>query len=141
MPGKINPTQSEMLIQVSLQVMGNDTVVSMAESHGSILDLNVCKPIIINNILESMEILTNGINSFIDNCLSGLKPNIENINNQLDRMLMVVTNLNPIIGYDKASEVAQKAYKENKTIKEVIKELDIEIEGDLDELLDPRKMV
>ncbi len=141
MPGKINPTQCEMLIQVCIQVIGNDTVVSIAESHGSILDLNVCKPIIIYNILESMEILTNGINSFINNCLKGLKPNIVNIENQLDRMLMVVTNLNHIIGYDKASEIAKKAYEENKTIKEVIKELGINIEGDLDELLDPKKMV
>jgi fumarate hydratase class II len=141
MPGKINPTQCEMLIQVCIQVIGNDTAVSMAESHGSILDLNVCKPIMICNILESMEILSNGINSFVDNCLKGLKPNLKNIESQLDKMLMVVTKLNPIIGYDKASEIAQKAYKENKTIKEVIKELGIEIEGDLDDLLDPRKMV
>jgi len=141
MPGKINPTQCEMLIQVCIQVIGNDTAVSMAESHGSVLDLNVCKPIIIYNLLESMELLTNGVNSFVNNCLIGIKPNLDNINSQLDRMLMVATRLNPIIGYDKASEIAQKAHKENKTIKEVIKELGIKIEGDLDEILDPEKMV
>ena len=141
MPGKINPTQCEMLIQVSLQVLGNDSVVSLAESHGSILDLNVCKPIMIYTILDSINILSNGIKSFTENCLKGLKANIDNIKSQLDRMLMIVTNLNPIIGYDKAAEIAQKAYKENKTIKEVIFEMGIEIKGDLDDLLDPKKMV
>ena len=141
MPGKINPTQCEMLIQVSLQVMGNDSVVSLAESHGSVLDLNVCKPIMIYNILDSINILSNGVNSFIEFCLKGLEANIDNIKSQLDRMLMIVTNLNPILGYDKASEIAQKAYKENKTIKEVILEMGIEIDEDLDNLLDPKKMV
>ena len=141
MPGKINPTQSESLIQVCLQVIGNDSVVSFGEAYGSILDLNVCKPLMIYNILESITILNNGVNSFIDYCLKDLKANIASIDSQLDRMLMIITNLNPIIGYDKAAEIAQKAYKENKTIKKVIKELGIKIEGDLDELLDPRKMV
>ncbi len=141
MPGKVNPTQCEMLIQVGLQVLGNDSIVSLAESHGSILDLNVCKPIMIFNILDSIHILTYGVRSFTEKCLKGLEVNKDNIKSQLDRMLMIVTNLNPIIGYDKASEVAQKAYKENKTIKEVILEMGIEIEGDLDELLDPKKTV
>jgi len=141
MPGKINPTQSESLIQVCLQVIGNDSVVSFGEAYGSILDLNVCKPLMIYNILESITILNNGVNSFIDYCLKDLKANIASIDSQLDRMLMIITNLNPIIGYDKAAEIAQKAYKENKTIKEVIKELGIKIEGDLDELLDPRKII
>jgi len=141
MPGKINPTQSEALIQVCLQVIGNDSVVSLGESYGNILDLNVCKPLIIYNILESINILNNAVNSFIEYCLKDLKVNIETINSQLERMLMIITNLNPIIGYDKASEIAQKAYKENKTIKQVIKELGIKIEGNIDELLDPTKMV
>ncbi len=141
MPGKINPTQSEALIQVCLQVIGNDSVVSLGESYGNILDLNVCKPLIIYNILESINILNNAVNSFIEYCLKDLKANVETINSQLERMLMIITNLNPIIGYDKASEIAQKAYKENKTIKQVIKELGIKIEGDIDELLDPTKMV
>ena len=140
MPGKINPTQSEALIQVCLQVLGNDYTISLAEGYGSILDLNVCKPVLIVNLIESIELLTNGINSFIVKCLKELKPNIQQINSQLERMLMIVTNLNPIIGYDKASEIAQRAYRENKTIKEVIKELNIKIKGDLNELLDPKKM-
>jgi fumarate hydratase class II len=140
MPGKINPTQSEALIQVCLQVIGNDSVVSSGEAYGSILDLNVCKPIMIVNLLESFEILIGGINSFIDKCLINLEANIEQINKQLEQMLMLVTNLTPIIGYDKCSEIAQRAYKEGKSCKVVIKEMGLEIEN-LDELLDPKKMV
>lgn len=141
MPGKINPTQSEALIQVCLQVIGNDSTISNSEAFGSILDLNVCKPVMIYNLLESINILSGGINSFIDKCLIGLKPNLEQINAHLERMLMIVTNLNPYIGYDKCSEIAQKAYKEGKTIKEVITELGLEFEEDLDKLLDPKKMM
>jgi len=141
MPGKINPTQSEALIQVCLQVMGNDSIISTSEAFGSILDLNVCKPVMIYNLLESINILSGGINSFIDKCLIGLKPNLEQINAHLERMLMIVTNLNQYIGYDKCSEIAQKAYKEGKTIKEVITELGLEFEEDLDKLLDPKKMM
>ena len=141
MPGKINPTQSEALIQVCLQVMGNDSTISTSEAFGSILDLNVCKPVMIYNLLESINILSGGINSFIDKCLIGLKPNLEQINAHLERMLMIVTNLNQYIGYDKCSEIAQKAYKEGKTIKEVITELGLEFEEDLDKLLDPKKMM
>ena len=140
MPGKINPTQSEALIQVCLQVIGNDSVVSFGEAYGSILDLNVCKPIMIINLLESIEILIGGIKSFISHCLSGLEANTMQINKNLDRMLMIVTNLTPIIGYDKCSEIAQRAYKEGKTCKTVIKEMGLKIDN-LDELLDPKKMV
>ena len=140
MPGKINPTQSEALIQVCLQVIGNDSVVTFGEAYGNILDLNVCKPIMIINLLESIEILIGGIKSFIDNCLSGLEANIEQINENLEQMLMIVTNLTPIIGYDKCSEIAQRAYKEGKSCKMVIKEMGLKIDN-LDELLDPKKMV
>jgi len=140
MPGKVNPTQSEALIQVCLQVIGNDSVISFGEAYGSILDLNVCKPVMIVNLLESFDILIGGINSFIDHCLTDLKANEEQINNQLEEMLMTITNLAPIIGYDKCSEIAQKAYKEGKTCKKVIKEMGLKIDN-LDELLDPKKMV
>ncbi|MFX1411429.1 MAG: class II fumarate hydratase [Promethearchaeota archaeon] len=142
MPGKINPTQSEALIQVCLQVLGNDSIISSGEAHGSILDLNVCKPIIIYNFLESVKILHGGINSFIDHCLNDLKANEDQINSQLDKMLMVVTNLTPLIGYDKCFEIAQRAYKEGKSCRVVIKEMGLDIDDKkLDELLDPRKMV
>ncbi len=141
MPGKINPTQSEALIQVCIQVIGNDTAISYAEGYGSILDLNVTKPLMIVNLLESIYILAGAINSFVKNCLDGLQVNMVQIQTHLERILMVVTNLIPQVGYDKASEIAQIAYKTNKTIKEVIKEMGLEIKGDIDELLDPRKMV
>jgi len=140
MPGKINPTQSEALIQVCLQVIGNDTVVTSGEMYGSILDLNMSKPVMIVNVLESIEILIGGINSFISNCLIGLKANTEQINMNLNQMLMIVTNLSPIIGYDKCSEIAQRAHKEGKTCEVVIKEMGLKIDN-LDELLDPKKMV
>ncbi len=141
MPGKINPTQSEALIQVCLQVMGNDAVVSMAEGYGSILDLNLCKPVMIYNLLDSIEIISNAVNSFVENCLNGLKANTDQIATHLERMLMTVTNLSPFIGYDRCGEIAQKAFRENKTIKQVVKELNIVIDADIDEVLDPKKMV
>ncbi|MFX0022478.1 MAG: class II fumarate hydratase [Candidatus Hermodarchaeota archaeon] len=140
MPGKINPTQSEALIQVCLQVIGNDSVVSFGEAYGSILDLNVCKPLIIFNLLESIEILMGGINSFIDYCLSGLEANTAKINEYLEQMLMIVTNLTPILGYDKCSEIAQRAYQEGKSCKLIIKEMGLKIDN-LEDLLDPKKMV
>ena len=141
MPGKVNPTQSEALIQVCLQVIGNDATISAAEGFGSILDLNVTKPIIIVNLLDSVSILSNGIVSFTRNCLEGLKPNIAQIEMQLERSLMTITRLAPIIGYDKASEIAHNAHKSGKTIRETIEDMGLNIEGDLDEILDPRKMV
>jgi fumarate hydratase, class II len=141
MPGKINPTQAESLIQVCLQVIGNDTTVCFAEAFGSTLDLNVTKPLIIVNVLKSIELLTNGIHSFVQNCLKGLKANLENINLQLERNLMVATRLVPILGYDKASQIARLAAEKGTTIKQVIVDLKLKIKGNLDELLDPKKMV
>ncbi len=141
MPGKINPTQSEALIQVCIQVIGNDSIVTFSEGYGSILDLNVCKPVMIHNLLDSIEILSNAIHSFINNCLLDLKANEIQINSQLERLIMIVTNLNQYIGYDKCSEIAQKAFNEGKTIKEVIVEMGLEFKEDLDKLLDPKKMV
>ncbi|NHJ22725.1 MAG: class II fumarate hydratase [Candidatus Lokiarchaeota archaeon] len=140
MPGKINPTQSEALIQVCLQVIGNDSVVTSGELYGSVLDLNVSKPLMIINTLESIGLLIGGINSFVSNCLIDLKANTKQIESNLEQMLMLVTNLTPILGYDKSSEIAQRAFKEGKSIKEVIFEMGLEIDN-LDELLDPKKMV
>jgi fumarate hydratase class II len=141
MPGKVNPTQSEALIQVCLQVIGNDATIAAAEGYGSILDLNVTKPVMIVNLLDSIRLLSRGIDSFRTNCLEGLRADEEHIRKQLDRSLMIVTRLSPIIGYDKASEIAKKAHKTGKTIREVVVESGIEIEGDMDEILDPKKMV
>ncbi|TFG27765.1 class II fumarate hydratase [Candidatus Thorarchaeota archaeon] len=140
MPGKVNPTQSEALIQVCLQVIGNDATIAAAEAHGSILDLNMSKPVMIVNLLESIKLLGAGIESFTQNCLKGIKVNEEKIKDQLERSLMLATRLSPVIGYDRATEIAKKAHKEGKTIREVIHEENLEIEN-LDELLDPSKMV
>ncbi|TET10715.1 MAG: class II fumarate hydratase [Candidatus Thorarchaeota archaeon] len=141
MPGKINPTQSEALIQVCLQVIGNDATIAAAEGFGSILDLNVSKPVMIVNLLDSIRLLSGGIDSFTMNCLQGLKANETQIQKQLDNSLMIVTRLSPLIGYDRASEIAKKAHESGKTIREVVNESGIEIEGDLDDILDPSKMV
>ncbi len=141
MPGKINPTQAEALIQVSLQVMGNDSTIALAEGFGSMLDLNVAKPVMIVNLLNSVRILSNGIKSFVEHCLEGLKANIQHIKIQLKRSLMIVTRLTPIIGYDKASEVAKAAHSSGKTVRETLLDMKLEIDGDLDEILDPQKMV
>jgi fumarate hydratase class II len=141
MPGKVNPTQAEALIQVCLQVIGNDVTISFAEGFGSVLDLNVAKPLMVVNLLDSIRLLANGINSFVKNCLNGLKANIDRINSQLEKNLMVVTNLVPLIGYDKASEIARRASRTGKTIKQTILEMGLKIQGNLDELLDPRKML
>ena len=140
MPGKVNPTQSEALIQVCEQVIGNDTTIAIAEAQGSILDLNMSKPVMIVNLLESMRLLSAGIESFTKNCLKDLKVNEAKINQQLDQSLMLATRLSPVIGYDRASEIAKQAHREGKTIREVLTEKNIDIEN-VDELLDPSKMV
>ena len=141
MPGKINPTQSEALIQVCLHIMGNYTSISNSEMMGSILDLNICKPIMIHNLLESIDLICNGIDSFIDKCLVGLEVNQSKIKDDLDNLLMIATNLNPYIGYDKASEIAQKAYHEGKNIKQVVLEMGLKFEEDLDKILDPKRTI
>jgi fumarate hydratase class II len=122
---------------IGLQVMGNDMTISFAEAFGSTLDLNTTKPLMITNILDSIDILANGIDSFVENCLNGLKANRERIDFQLRSNLMVVTNLVPLIGYDKASEVAQIAARSGKTVKQVIVKMKIKVKGNLDELLNP----
>lgn len=141
MPGKINPTQSEALIQVCLQVIGYDTTITFAEGYSSILDLNMAKPLMIVNLLESIEILSNGITSFVNNCLIDLKVNKEKITKKLERTLMIVTKLTPIIGYEEAGKIAKLAYEKGKSIKEIILEEGYSIEGDIDEILDPNTMV
>lgn len=141
MPGKVNPTQAEALIQVCLQVIGNDVTISFAEGFGSMLDLNVAKPLMIVNLLDSIALLAKGINSFVRYCLNGLKANADHINSQLEKNLMVITNLVPLIGYDKASEIARRASRTGKTMKQTMLEMGLKIKGNLDDLLDPRKMV
>ena len=117
MPGKVNPTQSEAVIMVAIQVFGNDAAVSMAGSRGN-LELNVCKPVMIHNVCNSIDLLTDACDRFREFCVEGLEPDYEQIEEHLNNSLMLVTALNPLIGYDKAAQVAKKAHKERTTLKE-----------------------
>jgi fumarate hydratase class II len=117
MPGKVNPTQCEAMIMVAIQVFANDTAVSIAGSRGN-LELNVCKPVLIHNFCNSMDLLTDACDRFREFCVDGLEPNYEQISHHLYNSLMLVTALAPIIGYDKSAEVAKKAHKEQVTLRE-----------------------
>jgi fumarate hydratase class II len=119
MPGKVNPTQSEAMIMVSIQVFGNDTAVAIAGSRGN-LELNVCKPVIIHNFCNSIDLLTDACDRFREFCVEGLEPNYQQISHHLNNSLMLVTALNPLIGYDKAAKVAKKAHKEGLTLRESV---------------------
>ena len=117
MPGKVNPTQSEAMIMVAIQVYGNDTALAMAGSRGN-LELNVCKPVMIHNFCNSVDLLTDACDRFREFCVEGLVPDYEQIAHHLNNSLMLVTALNPIIGYDRAAQVAKKAHRERTTLRE-----------------------
>lgn len=140
MPGKVNPTQCEALTMVCVKVMGNNSVISIAASQGN-FELNVYMPLIISSFLESVELLADAIHSFNDNCVVGITPNYDKIEEYLENSLMLVTALNPYIGYEKAAKVANLAYKDNLTIREAIKKLGLFSEEEIDEILDPIKMI
>ena len=140
MPGKVNPTQCEALTMVCAQVMGNNVAVTVAGSNGC-LELNVFKPVIIYNILESITLLASAINSFNNNCIKHLEPNIERINYLRDQSLMLVTALNPHIGYDNAAKIAKKAHKEGKTLKDCAIELGLVSQEDFDKIVKPERMI
>jgi fumarate hydratase class II len=117
MPGKVNPTQSEALTMIAIQVMGNDTAIGIAASQGN-FELNVFKPVIVHNFLHSVRLLAEGCHSFNDHCAIGIEPNLPVIDGYVKNSLMLVTALNPHIGYDKAAQIAKKAHKENTSLKE-----------------------
>ncbi len=117
MPGKVNPTQSESLTMVSVQVMGNDVAIGIAASQGN-FELNVFKPVIVFNFLNSVRLLADGIRSFDEHCAVGIEPNEERIAEYVKNSLMLVTALNPHIGYDKSAQIAKKAHKEGTSLKE-----------------------
>ena len=122
MPGKVNPTQSEAMTMVCAQVFGNDVAVNIGGATGH-FELNVFKPVIIFNVLNSIRLISDACESFTDNCVVGIEANKGNIKKHLDNSLMLVTALNPHIGYDNAAKVAKKAHAENKTLKEAVVEL------------------
>jgi fumarate hydratase class II len=117
MPGKVNPTQSESLTMVAVQVMGNDVAIGIAASQGN-FELNVFKPVIVFNFLNSVRLLADGISSFDEHCAAGIEPNQEKIAEYVQNSLMLVTALNPHIGYDKSAQIAKKAHKEGTSLKQ-----------------------
>ena len=140
MPGKVNPTQSEAMTMVCAQVFGNDTTVTFAGASGN-FELNVFKPVIIFNVLQSIRLISDACESFTDNCVVGIEANKKNIQKNLENSLMLVTALNPHIGYDNAAKVAKKAHKENKTLKEAAVELNLLTAEKFDEVVRPEKMI
>lgn len=132
MPGKVNPTQVEALTMVCARIMGNDTTISIAGSNGQ-FELNVYKPLIISSMLESATLLADSCRSFNDRCVAGIEPNLERIDLNLHNSLMLVTALNPHIGYDKAAMIAKKAYADNSTLKKAALELGFLTEKQFDE--------
>ena len=139
MPGKVNPTQCEALTMVAAQVMGNDVAVAIGGS-GGFLQLNVFKPVMIYNLLQSIRLLGDACRSFADNCVSGIEPNRDRIADLVDRSLMLVTALNPKIGYDNAAKVAKKAHAEGITLKQAAVALGLLTAEEFDELVRPDKM-
>ena len=140
MPGKVNPTQAEAMTMVAAQVMGNDVAVGIAGSNGH-FELNVFKPVIIHNVLESAKLLADACVSFTDNCVVGIEANTDVIAKHLTNSLMLVTALNQVIGYDNAARVAKTAYKENITLKEAVVKLQLLSAEDFDKHVRPEKMV
>lgn len=140
MPGKINPTQCEALTMVCVHIMGNDQAVSIAGSRGN-FELNVFKPMIIHNFFDSSILLSDVIRSFADYFVEGLKPNKRRIQELVERSLMLVTALSPSVGYDKAAEIAHKAYHENLTLKEACLALGYLTANEFDKLVRPEKMI
>ena len=139
MPGKVNPTQSEAMIMVSIQVYGNDAAIGIAGARGN-LELNVCKPVIIHNFCNSIDLLTDACDRFREFCVEGLEPDYEQIKNHLNNSLMLVTALNPIIGYDKAAQVAKKAHKERLTLRESVVALGFMTGEEFDKAVVPEDM-
>jgi fumarate hydratase class II len=140
MPGKVNPTQAEALTMVCAQVVGNDMAIATGGMQGH-FELNVFKPLMIVNLLQSARLLGEACVSFNDNCAVGIKPNFETIRKNLENSLMLVTALNPHIGYEKAAEIAKKAYTENTTLRKAALDLGYVTEEDFNKWVDPKKMV
>jgi fumarate hydratase class II len=140
MPGKVNPTQAEAMTMVCAQVMGNDVAVAFAGASGH-LELNVFKPVIVHNVLESVRLLADACDSFNDNCAVGISANRDVIARHLENSLMLVTALNETIGYDNAAKVAKLAYEKKKTLKEAAVELGFVTPAEFDARVRPENMV
>ncbi len=139
MPGKVNPTQSEALTMVAAQVLGNDVAVNIGGASGN-FELNVFKPLIIHNVLQSIRLLADAIESFEEHCARGLEPNLPRIREQLERSLMLVTALAPRLGYDRAAEIAKKAHREGTTLREAAVALGYLTAAEFDREVRPERM-
>lgn len=140
MPGKVNPTQSEAMTMVCAQVIGNDTTINVGGATGH-FELNVFKPVMIYNLLQSVRLLADSCESFTDNCVVGIEANETNIKNHLTNSLMLVTALNPHVGYDNAAKIAKKAHAENTTLEEAAVALDLLTPEQFKEFVRPENMV
>ena len=140
MPGKVNPTQCEAMTMLCTQVMGNDVTIGFSGASGN-FELNVYRPVLAYNILQSIRLLSDGCNSFTEHAIAGIEPNEERIEHNLYNSLMLVTALNPHIGYDKSAEVAKKAYKDNITLRDAIIELGYLTGDEFDKLVQPADMI
>ncbi|WP_047982521.1 class II fumarate hydratase [Ornithinibacillus contaminans] len=139
MPGKVNPTQSEAVTMVAAQVMGNDATIGFAASQGN-FELNVFKPVIAYNFLQSCQLLADSMLSFDERCAQGIEPNLDQIEKNLNDSLMLVTALNPHIGYENAAKIAKKAYADNATLKETAVALGLLTEQEFDQYVNPKEM-
>jgi fumarate hydratase, class II len=140
MPGKVNPTQSEAMTMLCAQVMGNDVAINIGGASGN-FELNVFKPLIIQNFLQSARLLADGCASFRENCAAGIEPNRERIGELMRRSLMLVTALNPHIGYDQAAQIAKKAHAEGTTLREAALALGVVTAEQFDAWVRPEDMV
>jgi fumarate hydratase, class II len=140
MPGKVNPTQCEALTMVAAQVIGNDCTITIGAMQGH-FELNVFKPLMIYNLIESIHLLADSALNFNDKCVKGIEANHERIKELLNKSLMLATALNNEIGYDKASQIVKKAHQEGTTLKEAALNLGILTERKFDAIVDPSKMV
>ncbi|MBF0479781.1 MAG: class II fumarate hydratase [Candidatus Omnitrophica bacterium] len=140
MPGKVNPTQCEAMTMVCVQVIGNDSAITAAGAGGN-FELNVYKPVIIYNLLQSIRLLTDACKSFKNHCIDGIRVNTEQIQKHLNNSLMLVTALNSHIGYDKAAQIAKKAYAENTTLRDAALKLQFLTAEEFDTIVDPQKMI
>jgi fumarate hydratase class II len=140
MPGKVNPTQCEALSMVCAQVMGNDVTVTVSGMQGH-YELNVFKPVIVSNVLESITLISDSVKSFNENCLMGIEPNKKKIKELLNNSLMLVTALNSKIGYYKSAEIANLAHEKGITLKEAAIKLNYANSKEFDKWVDPKKMI
>jgi fumarate hydratase class II len=140
MPGKVNPTQCEALTMIAVQVMANDVAVGFGGA-GGYLEMNVYKPLMIFNVTHSIAIMTDGMTNFGKFLIEGTEPNLKKINEYVERSLMLVTALLPVIGYDKASKIAHYALDNDLTLKTAAMKLGFVSEAEFDRIVDPQKMV